>query len=248
MAVASMHHSRQAVELSLPDLGLPAGTQHGDLWLTEKTLTNPHRYLTCVAAYRHSGLWPLLVPADDADLPAGQAHTAGFTDIKPGQVLARWWRASVEAGGRTEPFGWEFPGLVRRANRHADAQAEAGNTGSVLGARRRYRLGLVHTSRPANALAVSGRIGGVSSAAELAATAAVLRSWEERFGATLITLGPRLLELSVAAPPRTRERSVAVAAEHHAFRAGTAAVDPPGGLPEHAENLLGTRVWRFGWR
>jgi hypothetical protein len=52
---------------------------------------------------------------------------------------------------------------------------------------------------------------------DLVGLSAVLRSWEERFGATLVWIGGFTLVLAVADPPRTREESERVAAEHFAF-------------------------------
>ena len=47
---------------------------------------------------------------------------------------------------------------------------------------------------------------------------AVLRSWEDRFGATLLQLGPTgVLRVLAERPPATIEAATALAAEHWAF-------------------------------
>ena len=55
---------------------------------------------------------------------------------------------------------------------------------------------------------------GRARAAEISA---VLRDREQRFGARVVAAGFSTLLLSVAAPPTTREKALAVAAEHFAF-------------------------------
>ncbi len=48
--------------------------------------------------------------------------------------------------------------------------------------------------------------------------AAVLRTWEDRFGARLLNVGPGAeIRLLVQRPPATRQAAQRVAAEHYAF-------------------------------
>jgi Domain of unknown function (DUF4253) len=53
-----------------------------------------------------------------------------------------------------------------------------------------------------------------SSPKPIAPLAAVVRSWEDRFGVRVVLLGADTLEVSVAAPPVTTEHALRVAAEH----------------------------------
>ncbi|MFC5099879.1 hypothetical protein [Kibdelosporangium philippinense] len=39
------------------------GSWHGEIWLTDAVLTDPHAYLDRVADYPRTRLWPVLVPA-----------------------------------------------------------------------------------------------------------------------------------------------------------------------------------------
>ncbi|MCP9955923.1 DUF4253 domain-containing protein [Actinomadura madurae] len=71
--------------------------------------------------------------------------------------------------------------------------------------------------RGADALAAVGWQGALNHNEWTAPLAAVLRGWEDRFGARVIGLGFNTLELSVAAPPVTTRHAVHVAAEHWAF-------------------------------
>jgi hypothetical protein len=45
------------------------GCWHGEIWLTDDLLTDPHAYLDRVAEYPRTHLWPVLVPRDGLGLP-----------------------------------------------------------------------------------------------------------------------------------------------------------------------------------
>ena len=75
---------------------------------------------------------------------------------------------------------------------------------------------------------------------------AVLRSWEDRFGAVLVRMGRATLELAVAAPPWERSECLAIAAEHYAFCDDTYRGNP-GTLRDYANLLRGSTRWSFWW-
>ncbi|WP_410637006.1 DUF4253 domain-containing protein [Amycolatopsis sp. lyj-346] len=235
---------------------LPPGSWHGRLWVSDLPLTRPERYLGCVAEFERSGLWPVLIPhdqrfaangedwIDDRGRLAPAGHRVATAD--PAGALARWWDASCCDGACLRPFGARFPGLAKRSPRRSDPLAEAGNTGSILATRAPHRLGLVQTERPADIPALLGWTGMIKCTDQVAELSAVLRSWEDRFGATLVVLGFDAIELSVAAPPRNQARALTVAAEHRAFSLPTFA-GQPGNLREYASGLVQSRHWRFSW-
>jgi hypothetical protein len=76
---------------------------------------------------------------------------------------------------------------------------------------------------------------------------AVLRSWEERYGARLLRLGAdAILQVLVECPPRTTEAAIALAAEHYAF------ADEAGGIPAESVEAIAARlidavIWTFWW-
>jgi hypothetical protein len=148
--------------------------------------------------------------------------------------------------GCLRPYGADFPGLARKSALRVDPFAEAGNTGSILARRGGYRLGLVAVERPADVPAVLGWTGMSKSTDQVAAISAVLRSWEDRFGATLIVLGFDEMELAVAAPPRLPGRALVLAAEHRAFSVRSFS-GQPGNLREYGSGLVHRRHWRFSW-
>jgi len=75
----------------------------------------------------------------------------------------------------------------------------------------------------------------------------VLRSWEDRFGARLLNVGPGAeMCLLVERPPRTREAAGKIAAEHSVFCdecAGQGLRDIPG----ITNALVGAQFWTFWW-
>ena len=139
------------------------------------------------------------------------------------------------------PFGPDFPGL---------APAIAGELDPELMRRALYqytrgaRIGLVPAQRPADVLARLGWQGAVNSRLTADITA-VLRSWEDRFGARLLEVGFADVRLLVSRPPRTLEAALPIAAEHFAF-----SEEAHGGLrdvDEIARAIVGNPFWDFWW-
>ena len=81
---------------------------------------------------------------------------------------------------------------------------------------------------------------------------AVLRSWEDRFGARLLQIGPRAkIRLLVSRPPRTKDAALAVAAELWAFGDGTWVTYPSeeqvDGVADIASLVIDQPIWGFWW-
>jgi Domain of unknown function (DUF4253) len=106
------------------------------------------------------------------------------------------------------------------------------------------RLLAVPCNRPADALTAVG-FGGIQLRSE--DVSAILRSWEDRFGAVVTLLDPGRTVLSVEAPPRTFASALAVAAEHFAAAPDENA-GRPGALAERARLLQGCAIWDLHWR
>lgn len=199
---------------------LPAGRWHERAWVSDRPVTEPDLYRECVADFERSRLWPVLVPDHEP--------WARSAERDPGEV--RWARSA--RGVRVVDFS------DTRTRHRGDGPAEAGNLGWVRAALGGHRLALVPVSRPAEAPEILGwdRAG---------ALAALLSSWENRFDATLVTLGSDVLELAVAAPPRSLYGALLVATEHRAFCPESAGHQS---LRELARGLVHQRFWRFRWR
>lgn len=240
----------------IPGLALPPGRWHGRIWVTDQALDEPETYRACAAEFARSGLWPVVIPHDERFAFNGEdwiddrpfldpaQHKIDSTD--PAATLSTWWPEPCCDGSCIEPFDADFPGLARRSTARKDPIASAGNLGWIRSASGHYRLGLVRARRAADLPAELGWSGMLNSTQDVAAISAVLRSWEDRFGARLVTLGFDVLELAVAAPPTTIQRALQVAAEHRAFCSYNF-TQQPGNLREFAKGLIDVRSWRFWW-
>ncbi|CCH32081.1 DUF4253 domain-containing protein [Actinosynnema sp. NPDC047251] len=221
------------------------------------------------AEHDRSGLWPLLLDAlddEDADYrpwgngevtPGRMSSPAGHD---PARLLERWWGEHVEDAlddtatpaerdAVTAPYGSRWPGLAPGRPVSADAGRIAdGLAEEILAGHPSVRLGLVAVGRAADAVTVVGWQGPTNYTDDTAELSAVLRSWEERFGARVVAVGFATLLLSVAAPPTTRDEALAVAAEHFALCPDNIwQDDEPHTLARYAERLVGDHSWTFWW-
>ncbi len=219
--VAAAHLSREALGAHpayATLLGRSATTGCCPVWVSERALD----------MIEPSGDPPAVVAA------VGRSDAAAF-------LRDRWPRDRPHCGCR-ESFD-QFTGLAPATEPGADPLAVA--AASALGGRRSH-LAIVAARRPADAVALLGWRGARNQHDDVTGLAAVLRSWEERFGAVLVEIGVTTLRLSVAAPPRTERECLAVAAEHVAFCPDVDGEDPRP-LPGYASTLAGATSWRFRW-
>lgn len=170
-------------------------------------------------------------------------------------VLARWWPGPclpqcpcgepLPAELPEDPARDSSPDLSRSAVTFNRAVEFVGDPGSMSG------LAVVDAARPADIPAVLGWSGicNYHPYQDLVCISAVLRRWEERWGALLVDMDRSRLHLSVAAPPMTDDESLHVAAEHFAFCPDQQ--DPQDGriftLRTYAQMIRGARSWHFWW-
>jgi len=248
---------------------LPAGRRVGGgpgsgrsaepaLWLTGAFDQAASTWLALRERLPGPGLVPLLLsdlpgqpgrPWASGELrPSGLAAVAGL-DVRA--VLRDRWDQAVPGPAEDEadtvellvPYSRSFPGLAPATTEQASAaELEA----AVLAANGPLRIGLALATRPADALVSVGWTGAANHDVTVGSLAVLLRSWEERFGATLLHLGFDTMDLLVARPALSSAAAFAVAAEHFAFcpdnvRQGA------GSIREYAEDLLGATRWSFWW-
>jgi hypothetical protein len=238
-------------------------------WLSERPATAT-LWRRLHAEHAQSGLWPLLLQGLD-DRPQ-RPWVVGEVDPEPASeidgygaaaFLATMWtnwvqlveRAAGETGvscyfHEVAPFGRAWPGLAPAGEPLEDPGVVAAWYAGLL-ADGTPRLGLVAADRSADTLAVSGWLGPCNYAQTTAALAAVVRSWEDRFGVRVVGIGFDTLQLSVAAPPATPEHALQVAAEHFAFCPDNILADligfSPNPLAAYAKQLRGEQSWAFWW-
>lgn len=205
------------------------------------------------AEHPRSGLWPVLL--DESAQPWSSAQVAPdspdlIDTFTAAGFMSEVWRdwvsqVPVESLAEIQPFGPLCPGLAEPGELRADPGSVADWYAGVLG-ERGMPLGLAAARRGADALAVMGWQGALHHNEWMVPLAAVVRSWEERFGARVVALGFNTLELSVAAPPVSPEHAIHVAAEHWAFCPDNV-VQGAGDLYGYAEQIRGQFCWSFWW-
>jgi hypothetical protein len=210
-----------------------------------------------------SGLWPLLLesldrepgrPWDEGELWPADMSSPGSFDA--GDLLAGWWASYTRTDGLpspaehlaiTAPYGARFPGLADAKPPPVDPEEHANRCAEeLLGTTPALRLGLVAADRGSDTLTVCGWQGPVNYSNDTAKLSAVLRSWEERFGARVIGVGFADLYVSVAAPPADQGEALRVAAEHFAFCPDNI-WQGKSPLTAYANGLIDAPIWHFWW-
>jgi hypothetical protein len=236
------------------------------VWISDGP-PEPSAWAELRAEHARTGLWPLLLGALSSEEP-GRPWTSGELhpdlvateagDHEPESVLARWWADSAGPdpacpdegpAALIAPYGAEWPGLAAPGVGESDPDEVADQVAlfelascALIGP----RLGLAAAVRSADALATVAWTGPVNHENDTALFSAVLRSWEDRFGVRVISLGFATLTLSVAAPPTDLPHALNIAAEHVAFCPDNV-FQGTGFLREYAETLIGQEVWSFWW-
>jgi hypothetical protein len=189
---------------------------------------------------------------------------AGLDRIDGAQMLARLWQGQLpfemdfddevvddyyeeddddeELLAMRAPFAADFPGLAPAQ----ELPVTAKQIHQILGSLPPARIGLAAASRPADVLPLIGWQGAVNGFGGALPIAAVLRSWEQRFGAKLLQVGFAEISVLASRPPRTADVAQLLAAEQFAF------CDECAGRGLHdikaiTDYLLDSPVWTFWW-
>jgi len=242
-------------------------------WVTDDPLPDAGaRWLSLSAVHAETGLVPVLLKADPPELrEPGEEPFFGFFHRAPAalidqmpaaSVLAVAWNDRVARSGPADdgalgPYGQRFPGLApaQRASTSPDALRR------VVGALPPAYLGLIPAGRPADVPAAVGwsvfgadfsspdplSPGFYLPGARSLKIGAVLRSWEDRYGARLLRLGgDAIMQVLAERPPRTPQAAIALAAEHYAFADETGGV-PADSVAAIAARLIDATTWTFWW-
>jgi Domain of unknown function (DUF4253) len=144
------------------------------------------------------------------------------------------------------PFSRDFPGLAAGE----DTPLSPDLLDAALGSLPPARIGLIAARRPADAIAVAGwnpfdpRLYPLPNALWITV---VLRSWEDRFGARLLTAGHgATIQPLAERPPRSIDAARHVAAEHFVFCdecAGRGLRD----ISAISAAIISTPIWTFWW-
>ncbi|WP_328915675.1 MULTISPECIES: DUF4253 domain-containing protein [unclassified Streptomyces] len=171
-------------------------------------------------------------PAVDEFRPGESADLADLAALlaDPGPPFTRW------------------PGLAAPAAPHpgpspdAVARAAVGQMLHYFTTRFIGHIALVRAERSADLPALAGWEADVP----VLELSALLRSWEDRFGARVIGFEGSSVFVSVASPPLSSAHAAHVALEH--VLTGAANLnDGTFPFPDYAEALRGERLWSFWW-
>lgn len=165
-------------------------------WLSDGSGDQAALWTTLAVQFPDTGLWPLAAEtlAGDGSRPWERGEFTG-----PGSIVR-------DAGQVLRPRGVEVPGRTSQTRR-----VELRSPGWAA------QILLVPVMRPADAPAQLGWSGTVNSNLDGGDVSAVLRSWENRFGAVLSGLGFDTLTLIVAQPPTEPTEIRQVMQEIYAF-------------------------------
>lgn len=224
------------------------------LWVAEKSGASHGKLWTALSEqFARTGLWPLVLsslssedsrPWLDGELDPSMSTSATKFDAK--KVLAKQWKQVIpvededpEAFEPLEPFGAKFPGLAAAtAGKELDlARAVNGLTG---------RLGLLPVKRPADVPCAVGWMGPLNHFSDMGQLSAVLRSWEDRFGAALVELGFDTVTVAVARPVTSAKHAQAIAAELFAI-CPDSVHQGAGSIAALAEELVDAPTWQLWW-
>ncbi|MFC9795747.1 DUF4253 domain-containing protein [Streptomyces sp. NPDC057695] len=240
----------RSLGLDLPPGSLTGPADSPYLWSGDGA-AGPAGWSALRPAARTAGLLPVLLGGgwglDRWELmPERMSDPA---DHDADEVLAGFWDANA-ADEIPGSAGW--PGCAPAAPYETDPDEAAAAVAELLTEPGFWledaRPALVPARRSADVPAVIGWTGPLNHENDVARLCAVLRSWEDRFGARVVALTFDQLVLSVAAPPMSREDAEAVAAEHFAFCPDTIQQGSHSNLGDYArEVLLDSPVWTFWW-
>ncbi len=261
-------------ELQLGAIRLPAGKRivagygAGEpvAWATVAPVADPGRTWQALSELSpDTGLVPFLLaglddttrrPWDDNEF-SDPADISTIGELDTAALLAEMWSGEFEdEDAESEdvededdefremiaPFSRQFPGLAPAAEqRLTDHEIE-----QALRSLPPARVGVAVASRPADVLPLIGWDGAVNHGDYAVMIAAVLRSWEERFGARLLQIGFAEIRLLAERPPRTLQAARQLAAEQFAF------CDECAGRGLHdvssiTDHLLRSPIWTFWW-
>jgi hypothetical protein len=253
-------------EATVAGVRLPAGrrlTVAGApvLWATGEMTDAAGTWLALADGLAGTSLVPVLLsglrgeperPWDNGEL--WPCEPGAVDSLDPAAVLRDMWQGSApvpeedeaEAAGLLGPYAGAFPGLAAADGPPIGAEGRRNAVALLASLTAPRRLGLVAAPRAADVPATVGWDGAVNYYPTPAPLSAVLRSWEDRFGARLIHLGFDTMDLLVERPVLTQETAHAVAAEHFAFCPDN--IDQgPGTIRRYAAGLPEAPIWSFWW-
>jgi Domain of unknown function (DUF4253) len=242
--------SRAGVEI---DRGQQVGASgEPTLWITSSGVKSPMGiWRALVLEFGLSGLWPVVF-----DGPAPGQYVEIDSWVQPQQLVDQRSVQEILMSEWSKHWVGDFPGQADEQSRLRALleSLEVPLEGSK-------RVGLVAVSRPADVPAAIGWFNQLDGNGACAHSA-ILRSWEDRFGAYLVSLGKNTqgttLRLGVERSPRSEDQRRLLAGEMLAFCPGLAETNVApsdshgssgiaGAIQRVAAALEDSTVWSFRW-
>ncbi|GAB17432.1 hypothetical protein GOEFS_032_00280 [Gordonia effusa NBRC 100432] len=226
------------------------GAEVASAWVTTSILPVAqlteliHRF---VEAFERTGLWPVQVVGLSGGLERpwldGEFRGPDDRTIDAVSIFDGSWRAAL------------YPDLDFSADDEslspapfhtmADAVDGADLTAADIVVDQPAALLLVPVDRPANVPKVLGWFGATNLDLVGEPVSTVLRSWEDRFGATLVAMSYDTITLQVPRAPQSGEQVERLVAEHYAFCPDN--IDQGMEAEDYAEFLPDWEGWAFWW-
>lgn len=246
-------------ELQLGPVRLPSGRRFTPYerdapvaWVTRGAVADTGLAWSALSElHGETGLMPVVVHDDEDDLEdlfIDPCDVAELDLLDPAELLEARWEGDRDEENFEAGAALPFPGLAPPTGGGLDDAARTAALRSVQPA----RIVLVPAARPADVLPAVGWTcfddpayeDGIRNAVWIGA---ILRSWEDRFGARLLAVGPGAqIELLVQRPPRTMEAAEKIAAEHSAFCTECGG-EGLRAIRDIAPAILAAPVWTFWW-
>lgn len=216
-------------------------------WVTENPVPRPGQAWSALRdLHPNTGLVPVLLdPFEPWDSSVGFGFEGALDPdeidrVDPAQVLAEVWRDD-ETGPPPKGESDLAPA--------GKARLPPATLTAALDSIEAAHIGLVPARRPADVPVAVGWLAFDDLAEHPNGIwiGAVLRSWEDRFGAILLKIGPgAIIRLLVERPPRALEAARKLAGEHKAF-ADEYADQGPMPVSLLAPLLVDAPIWSFWW-
>lgn len=220
---------------------LPKGSQCPRHWTSDAPLPGGVAVASALAAaFPRTGLWPLLWRGDDPDTYFNENGFLRAADRLDAAAVLRRSSARNLGGRRFAGMAAAPRGAARNREPFAALERDLPATDAPAGG---WVLILVPVHRPADVISVLSPF--MTELITDDGLTAVLRSWEERFGAVPVAMEPGVLYVAAGRRPGARE-AMRLAAEHLAFAPEDGSFDGAG-LGPRATHLRRHDLWSFGW-
>jgi hypothetical protein len=220
-------------------------------WLTDDEIVDVEdSWWRLAHDFHNTGLWPLVTDGlnGDLDRPWREGELGAIEDPEGVDVEA-FLRSNVEEDEPDDDAEVRWQGLAPAMTLTADGAPAEANVGQLpyrLEAAPLGALMVVAAQRPADVLARLGWLGAVNLDAGGGQLSAVLRSWEDRFGAVPVCVGFDTLVLAVSRPPTDPAALEQLALEHYGFCPDNIE-QGSGSVEAYTMDLAGQRMWSFWW-